>query len=251
MPSIFIIGVGGVGQRLLDDLPQMLCYERLSSTRPDKMVLVDGDSFENRNLKRQRAIPAWVGKNKADCFAQLISSRYPIKALSYPAYLSPDNVDDIFKSHWCRKSNMILMAVDSMQARKLVNDHLIRKTTGKMCLISGGNELTDGNVQVFRRDTGSGTGPDNATAPLDRYHDEIKYPEDQWRHEMSCDDLAVSEPQIIAMNRMVATAMLAAAWSNWKMMNLLSSHSRRQGELDYGEVYLDLRKNKSVAVVRR
>lgn len=253
---VYIIGVGGIGQRLLDDVPQMVACNDDGLFGRDKptLVLVDGDSFEDKNLSRQKCVPSWIGKNKASCFADLVSRRFPeINVLSHPCYITPDNVGEILdvSNSFGAYEIYILMAVDSYKTRKVVNDH-VRKMRGNISLISGGNEMTDGSVMVYRKDSSwnphRGAHESDITAPLDAYHDEIKFPPDKYKYDMSCDELANVDPQIIPMNRAISTSMLITFW------DCVRRTRRRRpldGQLPYGEVYVDISTHKFVPVERK
>jgi hypothetical protein len=81
-----LIGVGGVGSHLLQPLAALLasdpnCHnfdpdsdtpEKRQNTKP-KMVIVDGDKYEEKNLRNQCITPADVGTNKAEYAATLVS----------------------------------------------------------------------------------------------------------------------------------------------------------------------------------
>ena len=69
-------------------------------------------------------------------------------------------------------------------------------------MISGGNEFTDGNAQLYVRKDGQDITPD-----LCMYHPEIANPEDKLPTEMSCEELSVSEPQLGFTNLGVAFKM--------------------------------------------
>ncbi|MCX6809728.1 MAG: hypothetical protein NTZ65_03215 [Candidatus Berkelbacteria bacterium] len=88
------------------------------------------------------------------------------------------------------------------------SDHC-RKHLDNVVLISGGNELTHGNVQIYVRQNGK-----DLTLPLDnKYHDEIKNPDDHNPADAGCEELVQSEPQLIITNNFVATMMLCLFYS--------------------------------------
>jgi hypothetical protein len=102
-------------------------------------------------------------------------------------------------------------------------------------LLSGGNELTDGNVQVFVRANGR-----NVTAPLTAFHAEIAQPPDQSPGELGCGALVdEGQPQLLFTNVAVASALLNAFYTVVVL-----------GEPEYDEVYLDIRRARMVPVTR-
>ena len=101
-------------------------------------------------------------------------------------------------------------------------------------LISGGNDLIDGNVQIYIRQNGSDITPD-----LCSYHPEIANPDDKLPEEMSCEELALSEPQLYFTNLGVATIMC------WAFYNVVV-----KGEYEKSEVYFDITQMASNAKAR-
>jgi hypothetical protein len=128
---------------------------------------------------------------------------------------------------------VVFLGVDNHKTRRLVSDHC--QALEDITLISGGNDFTDGNVQVYLRSSGR-----DVTLPLTRFHPEIADPRDRSPHEMSCDELSQeAAPQLLFMNLAVASAMLNAFYA-WQL-----------GKLEYGEVYLDILQGKASPSPRR
>jgi hypothetical protein len=91
-------------------------------------------------------------------------------------------------------------------------------------LISGGNEFTDGNVQIYVRKEGKDLTPD-----LCAYHPEIANPDDKLPEEMSCEELSNSDPQLYFTNLGVATLMC------WSFYNVVIKE-----QYERSEVYFDM-----------
>jgi hypothetical protein len=98
------------------------------------------------------------------------------------------------------------------------------KTLNNVMLISGGNELTDGNAQLYVKEGGEDKTPD-----LCAYHPEIANPDDRLPEEMSCEELSQSAPQLYFTNLGVATLMC------WLFYNAFVNK-----EYDRSEVYFDI-----------
>jgi hypothetical protein len=101
--------------------------------------------------------------------------------------------------------------------------HHLRDAT----LISGGNDETDGNVQLVRRRDGW-----SVDGHLTEIHPEIGeavQADNTEPGEPGCQVLAVERPQLLVTNLMVASAMLNALWA-------VIEH----GSVPYSEVYLDV-----------
>lgn len=221
MMQIKVIGIGGIGCALLPFLARYLNY----SGGRAKITLIDGDEFERRNAERQAF---QVLGNKAQVKAGEMAREY--EALSFraiPEYLTEANIDQ-----YLQEGDVVFLGVDNHKTRKLVSDHCEKLST--VVLISGGNDFTDGNVQVHIRQGGRGI-----TAPITRFHPEIQNPQDRSPAEMSCEELmATQAPQLLFTNLAIASAMLNAFYA-W-----------REGKLTYGEVYIDVIEGKSNPVER-
>ncbi len=222
MLEIKVIGIGGIGCALLPHLARYLHASR----EPARLTLVDGDTFEARNGDRQ-AFPD-LG-NKAKVKATELARHFDgLSFRAVPEYVTPENVGRIIRS-----GDIVFLGVDNHKTRRLVSDHC--QELADVILISGGNDFTDGNVQVYLR-----CGGRDVTVPLTRLHPEIAEPQDRSPHEMSCDELlAEAAPQLLFMNLAVASAMLNGFYA-WRM-----------GKLQYGEVYLDILEGKAHPVLRQ
>ena len=94
-----------------------------------------------------------------------------------------------------------------------------------MTLISGGNDETDGNVQLVRRRDGY-----SVDGHLVEIHPEIGQAAGaDVMPGTGCAALAAERPQLVVTNLMVASAMLNCLWA-----------VTEQGSVPYSEVYLDV-----------
>jgi len=219
--EIKVIGLGGVGSTLVRTLARYLNF----SGGGARLTLVDGDSYEPKNQARQ--VFGDFG-NKAAVSANELAQSFP--ALSVRAvkdFVAAENVERIIE-----QGDVVFLAVDNHATRKLVSDHCAR--LGDVTLISGGNEFTDGNIQVFINREGQWLTP-----PLTYLHPEIEFPEDRNPAEGSCQELAESAPQLIFTNLAVASAMLEAFYA------------LEQGKLTYSECYLDILSGAKRPVLRK
>ena len=222
MLEIKVVGLGGIGCALLPPLARYLHYAGIGC----RLTLVDGDAFEQRNLPRQAFRAAG---NKARVKAEEVAQEFPgLSVRAIGEFVTPGNVADLIRS-----GDVVFLGVDNHRTRKVVSDHCERLADA--LLISGGNEWTDGNVQVYCRREGR-----DLSAPLTRFHPEIAVPGDGSPADASCDyAVAAGAPQLLFMNLAVASAMLNAFYA-WQ-----------QGGIRYGEVYLDILAGRSQPVERR
>lgn len=220
--NIVIIGLGGIGSILCSRIARYVSYSAEPGTR---MLLVDGDYYETKNLERQDFTQ--MG-NKAEVKAADISMQFPrIIVDSFSAFVNETNLADVIK-----EGNVVMLCVDNHKTRMIVNNYC--KTLDNIILISGGNELTDGNVQIYIREDGCDITPD-----LCAYHPEIANPDDRLPEEMSCEELAESEPQLYFTNLTVATFMCQAFYN-----------AVIKKDIEGSEVYFDILQMNSRAQVR-
>lgn len=187
--NIVIIGIGGIGTHLLYPLLQYL----KTNTSFGQIKLIDGDKFENKNKDRQ--IVPDIGYNKAD-----VTSKYyhdlGFETISYPEYVTSDNIQIMIHD-----GDIVFLCVDNNATRKLVDEYI--STLENITLISGGNELYDGNVQIVQKHAG-----EYITPSLIEVHPEIANPVDKNPDDMSCQELAEdSQPQISIVNAGIADIM--------------------------------------------
>ena len=183
---IVLIGLGGIGSQLLPSLVRYLGHR--PEPRP-LLVLVDGDAYEPANRSRQLFPDDALGTNKAVV----------------------------------REGDLCLLAVDNHPTRALVDRHIAG--LADVTLISGGNDETDGNVQLVRRRDGY-----SVDGHLTEIHPEIGLAvESDVMPGTGCAALTAERPQLVVTNLMVASAMLNCLWA-----------VTEQGSVPYSEVYLDV-----------
>ncbi|MFW9871825.1 MAG: ThiF family adenylyltransferase [Candidatus Thorarchaeota archaeon] len=220
--NIIIIGLGGVGSILSERLCRFLNYA--NEFKVD-MKLVDGDNYELKNYERQEFDR--IG-NKAEIKADELEMKFSSLAFDvFTSYVNETNINNVIK-----EGDIVFLCVDNHKSRMIVNNYC--KNLKDVTLISGGNELTDGNVQLFIRKGGKDLTPD-----LCAYHPEIATPDDKLPDEMSCEELAQSEPQLYFTNLGVATFMC------WMFYNCIVKE-----QYEKSEVYFDITQMTSDAKIR-
>jgi len=213
MPErIVLVGLGGIGSQLLPSLVRYLAF------RPEPgpmLVLVDGDAYEPSNRTRQVFPESAIGSNKAEALAEVYRG---LTVQAVADYLTEDNVATVI-----RDGDIVLLAVDNHWTRFVVDQHLA--TLDEVTLISGGNDETDGNVQLVRR-----RGGQFVDGSLAEIHGEIgRATPDEFAARNGCERQAEERPQLVVTNLMVASAMLNCLWAVLE-----------RGSVSYSEVYLDV-----------
>lgn len=187
--NIKVIGLGGVGSALCDNLLRFINYLDDSFY----VTLIDGKMYKDRNKDRQSFTR--LGNKATTKKGELAAKFANINFEAISEHITPINVMNFIK-----ENDVVFMCVDNHITRKLISDYT--STLREMVLISGGNEFTDGDVQVFIRKEGK-----NITPSLTDYQSDIANPTDKSPHEMSCEELEKSEPQLLFANLTVATLM--------------------------------------------
>jgi len=197
--KFYVIGCGGIGSYLI---PPLLRY--LNSTWPQKaeITFIDGDVIHEHNLNRQNFFEDHLGMNKASAFAEEYCNIFNNIDINYRmTYIDKTTVQEF------KDNSFIFMCVDNHNTRKLVNDHC--QKLKNVVLISGGNEIDEGNIQAYIR-----LKNEDITNPITKFHPEIKNPTDRNPAEMSCEELSeIGSPQVIMTNFMVAALMLNAFYT--------------------------------------
>ena len=213
MPErIVLVGLGGIGSQLL---PSLVRYLAIRPEPRPLLVLVDGDAYEPGNRTRQVFPETAIGTNKAEALAEVYRG---LTVQAVADYLTDENVATII-----RDGDLVLLAVDNHWSRFLVDRHLAGLQ--EVTLISGGNDETDGNVQLVRRREGQFV--DGSLAEI---HVEIgRATEAEFAARNGCERQAEERPQLVVTNLMVASAMLNCLWAVLE-----------RGSVSYSEVYLDV-----------
>ena len=187
--KLVFVGLGGGGTRLCQTLMQYFHYEK---NVYDEIWLVDGDSYEERNKSRQFFIH---DGNKAISQAKYYRDLYDSLSIMFiDKYITPKNINKIIAD-----GDTVLLGVDNHKTRKLFQDYF--EQVENLTVISGANELTDGNVMIMHKVDG-----ELLTRTFSEMHPELENPVDKSPHEMNCEEKAVSHPQIGLVNATIADA---------------------------------------------
>lgn len=189
--NIKIIGMGGTGTHLVELLSRYLNY--LNSSVPYNILIIDGKSFEER--KKDRQVFEILG-NKAHSKCSELSNKFPkITFNFYPKYINEKNIETLI-----HEKDLVFVCVDNHKSRRLISKYC--ETLDNVVVIFGGNDIIDGNIQLYLKIDGT-----EINNPITTFHPEIENPEGKSPEEMSCEELQISEPQLLFTNAMVALVM--------------------------------------------
>lgn len=222
---LVVIGLGGIGSQLIPSLLHFLHHKKFEGP----VVLMDGDLYEEKNLNRQLVPEDGLGMNKADALAITFGQRLPTLNLSsLPFYLDETNTDDVIQ-----EGDFVICGVDNHWTRRMIDNRVAQ--LNDVTYVSGGNDLTDGNMQVVRRRNGKHLDPS-----LQEVHPEIAAAVEKPDWTPGCDQMLNAAPQLIVTNLMVASAMLNAVWAIFD-----------DKSLSYSEVYVDVEVNAARSTNRK
>jgi len=191
--------------------------------------IIDGDSYEERNKDRQKFVERG---NKAEVTVHDLENMFPnLFFTAFPLYIDDENATLLLQD-----GDVVFLCVDNHQTRRLVS-HYCAEELENVVLFSGGNDFTDGNVQVFIRKDG-----ENLTPPMHDVHKEIENPIDLHPNEeedrSGCLEEAEAAPQLLIANNMAAALMLNM-FHGW----VDKPESFLHEILGYDEIFFDLNGN--------
>lgn len=133
MYNIIIVGCGATGSHLITLLSQLSISER----RINEIILIDGDTVENKNYCNQKFTSKDLGKNKAEVLAKRYS-KLMINISFIDKYLeSKEMITDIIKKSF--KKFILIGCVDNNKARTVLNDVFNDNDIESLVYIDTGN----------------------------------------------------------------------------------------------------------------
>jgi ubiquitin-activating enzyme E1 len=140
-----MVGAGALGCEYLDNfaLIGILAYEN----NENKVTITDNDNIELSNLSRQFLFRnSDIGKSKSLCACResiKINKNFNCLNLNY---LVNNSTTNIFNDDFWEKQNLIITAVDNLQARKFVDK---KCTFYSLALIDAGTNGTNASSDIF------------------------------------------------------------------------------------------------------
>lgn len=202
--SLTIVGMGGVGSFLMAPLSKVMIDGRLGVNRVCDLTLVDGDSYETKNMSRQFFPSVCNGMNKATAQKLVLNTLFPssgVAVVAHPVYITTPNVSTLFPVH--NNGHVLVSLVDNHACRALLSHMVsIRAALGQnILLITGGNEVTDGSVGIQGFWQGISVGVD-----LLARHPEVSTVTEGSREGLSCLEISLlpGGEQTMEANMMVA-----------------------------------------------
>lgn len=206
--TVVLVGVGGTGSALAPALAR-LAYHLRSKSVTVKMLFVDHDVVEHRNVLRQNVTEHETGCFKADTLSFRLNAAFGLDITAVPAAFSAERFDE-WTAGCERRSgaNLLISAVDNHLARREIAK-VVAAQDGRWHCLDLGNEYSSGQVLLG-----------NVTVPEAIKFDKLGLcsglpspyvqeptlleppPEDD--SPLSCADLTLREGQNPVVNQMVA-----------------------------------------------
>jgi molybdopterin/thiamine biosynthesis adenylyltransferase len=235
-----LVGAGGIGTWLAAGLARLLEFKYPGSA----LVIVDGDTYEQRNLERQSF--KTMG-NKAIATANELTQQFNnTMFIPLAKWVVDDNFAGVSEeedspkipaSSLITENDVVFAVVDNFAARKIIFD--AAQNLDNIDIFTGGNDdgLFGSIYHYQRRD-----GKDITDHPVNT-HPEYDNPPDKNPGELSCQDRAKIEggTQLLATNMAVAAFLLGRV-----QKTIVANQSP-----DEAEIYFDLGIGKAEPYDRR
>lgn len=209
------VGCGGIGGQLAPSTAR-IARECQCHFEEVTVSFFDGDVIEDKNIRRQHFCEAEIGHNKAEALAYRLNMAWGMEIRAYPTH---------FKGYLNRAFGepdtltILIGCVDNAAARRALHEVISRQQPGEenpSWWLDGGCLRTQG--QILLGNTKSSTAlasglalPGICTAlPSPAWlHPELlkARADEQPRHRRSCADDAVTDPQSLTINMVVAAQM--------------------------------------------
>lgn len=206
--NIHVIGAGGTGGYAIEYLA------RLFTESKHTIHAHDGDIVEYKNLKRQNFTKEDVDKNKATAIVERLNKDllHAPKLVAHESYLgsSEEFLADILEDYDEESESLIIvLAVDNIATRKLVNETLsLLQEAGIFAIaIDSGNHDQGGQVVLYANDVinyihivMNARIPVTLKSMLQTYPELDKMVDENPAHRTTCEDHAESVPQAMMCN---------------------------------------------------
>lgn len=187
-----IVGVGGTGGAVARDLPKLLVGSQ------NKMILIDGDTVEKRNIIRQPYQIQDEGYNKARILARKINSLYKVDCSAFDDYIVKAELDYLIKKNE-EYLPVIIGCVDNDATRILLEDTFLKHKN--IIYLDGANSEYEGNIYVSKKNNDIKFGPIRSEV--------YKLEKDRNPGIMSCEEqISKGSTQFLITNNKVASVIL-------------------------------------------
>lgn len=214
--DLLVIGAGGTGTYFLKEVSRQISCSIEIKKRLRNLMIIDGDTVEEKNLERQCFAPEDIGRNKAVCMANILNDAFGLNWVSYATYLEKkEQLQELLPTH---KDKRVATAYDPVILPVIigcVDNHACRILCEQFfneahsCIyFDSANEFSNGETVFAYKMGGKLIGP-----PRSSFFPEIKDGDLRSVTEMSCEELNHVVPQHIYTN-MFAGLNLCSGFNN-------------------------------------
>ena len=222
--KVILLGAGGTGGYIAPHLYRIAC----TLERDIRIIIVDGDIVEEKNLIRQNFASYDVGQNKAKVIAERYSETFGIETEYRPEFIENEKkLRQLVKAQYFRNNYyynrripelvILIGAVDNNRSRQMC--HKVFYDAKELVYIDSGNGEYTGQVVCGVRRNGH-----TMAKPVGGFYPDILKSEDLFPTELSCADRNVSAPQSIAANLFASTAVVTLLYHILVLGNLDVRH---------------------------
>jgi len=206
--SILQVGAGGTGSYLAEFLSQLL-YSLKETEKKISYTIADGDVVEEKNLSRQKFIPADLGRHKSEVLAERYGRAHGISIGYCTEYVeSIDMLRDLLdtqarSSHYYAPLPVLVGFVDNNRSRQMF--HRFFEEADTLLYLDAGNEEWVGQVVVGCKENGKVLLP-----PVgELYPDVLEDRNTLFKSEESCTQRSEESPQNVAANILSAFSLFS------------------------------------------
>lgn len=214
-----LVGAGGTGSLLYPPLLRYLGAYHRNRDENFVVAVIDGDHVEAKNLERQMFAGNLIDENKAEA---LVAQYGGQESRALAEYLSDENLE-----RRIHERDTVLIAADNYDVRRRIEAHA--RTLSDITVINGGNERSDGTLQLYLRRDG-----EDVTPRLSFQHGEILTPSPHDPTTLDC----LTRAQLPGGEQTIIANFASASWM---LAGLAAVHAYEQGQpLDWHELNFDL-----------
>lgn len=193
MKHVFVIvGVGGTGSLLARDIPKLLI------NTPHRMVIIDGDTVEEKNMVRQSYQKHDINENKALALSKKINTFYGNICEAIDKYVTKDEITSFLQKY--KDFVPVLVGCVDNDKTRLLLESTYRKLD-KCIYLDSANSEYEGNVYVKAKLKSNEVGALRS--------DCYKLSNDQHPADKSCEaQAAIGNTQYLVTNLRMATVLL-------------------------------------------
>lgn len=212
--TIVLLGCGGTGGHVAGSLARLVGVTNSASMVNTRLVFVDGDTVEEKNLSRQHFAKGDLGRNKAEVAAARYSAALGIQIEAVSEYLEDDKhlLDIIGSGGYINATSIVIGCVDNNASRLMVNKYFSDCINqGAIFWIDAGNEEESGQVVCGYRPPASAWNTERSHFSMPsvvELYPSIAEGDLRFNSQLSCAELAQSSPQNMMANVTAATIVL-------------------------------------------